>query len=210
MKQIIKLPEPEELFAFKAKANDDWKPTFDNLETKVKNAVKESLMNEQGHICCYCERRVFDRYSHIEHFRPQHDFPERDLDYENLHCSCFPDKENVTPLHCGPAKDDKQGAKISVEDMISPLDPECESAFVYLLDGKIEAAGDSSHAGNTIKKLRLDCDRLIKMRANAIEPFIDDSLELDEFRRFVESYLEEGENGKFQEFHRTIAYLFLG
>ncbi len=210
MKHIIKLAEPEELIAFKAEANDNWKPSYENLDSQVKIAIKKALIKEQGHICCYCERRVDEKYSHIEHYRPQHPYREFDLDYSNLHCSCFPDKVNVQPLHCGPAKDDVEGAKIHIDGIVSPLDSQCEAEFTYLFNGQIEAANGSIRASNTIKKLRLDCPRLNKMREMAIEPFIDDSLDPDEFRQFVQSYLLEGADGRFQEFHCTISHLFLG
>lgn len=56
MKHIVKAEEPEELVNWKALANEDWQPTYDDLRGTEKRAVKNSLMAEQGYICCYCER----------------------------------------------------------------------------------------------------------------------------------------------------------
>lgn len=84
MKSIIKQDEPQEFINWKAMANDDWKPVYDDMGSAIKNVLKQSLMAEQGYICCYCERRLTDDDSHIEHLRPQSEFDEHSLDYANL------------------------------------------------------------------------------------------------------------------------------
>lgn len=54
----------------------------------IKNVVKESLIEEQLGLCCYCGISVDAENVHIEHFMPQIDYPARQLDYHNLHASC--------------------------------------------------------------------------------------------------------------------------
>lgn len=72
MKHIIKQSEPIELEEFKVASNPpNWIPSYDNLTTIAKNATKKALMEEQGCICCYCERGLVENDSHIEHFQPQ-------------------------------------------------------------------------------------------------------------------------------------------
>lgn len=71
MKHIVKGDEPKELKDWKALASAAWQPTYTGLQNPEKQAVKKSLMAEQGYICCYCERRLQDGDSHIEHLRPQ-------------------------------------------------------------------------------------------------------------------------------------------
>lgn len=83
MKHIIKTAEPQEFSDWKAMANNDWEPTYDNLSGIPKKAVKVALMSEQGYICCYCERRLTDGDSHIEHFRPQSVAAVNPLDFNN-------------------------------------------------------------------------------------------------------------------------------
>lgn len=34
--------------------------------------VKQSLLGEQNHLCCYCESDIEDSGSHIEHYEPGH------------------------------------------------------------------------------------------------------------------------------------------
>lgn len=71
MKYIEKQQEPCVFTNWKAQANDDWQPKYEYLSGEIKKAVKDTLMSEQGYICCYCERRLTKSDSHIEHFRPQ-------------------------------------------------------------------------------------------------------------------------------------------
>lgn len=71
MKHIVKQGEPEAFLDWKALANEDWMPTYDDLAGETKKTVKGALMEEQGYICCYCERRLTDGDSHIEHFQIQ-------------------------------------------------------------------------------------------------------------------------------------------
>ena len=50
--------------------------------------LREALINEQGKICCYCMRRIYNNSAHIEHFFPQESFRDMDLTYENMFASC--------------------------------------------------------------------------------------------------------------------------
>ena len=84
MKHIVKQGEPEAFLDWKALANEDWMPTYDDLAGETKKTVKGALMEEQGYICCYCERRLTDGDSHIEHFQPQSDPAVDPLDFSNM------------------------------------------------------------------------------------------------------------------------------
>ena len=88
MKHIIKCSEPQAFADWKDQANEDWQPDYDDLSGAPKEAVKEALMKEQGYLCCYCERRLTDDDSHIEHLRPQSDPAVDPLDFANMLCSC--------------------------------------------------------------------------------------------------------------------------
>ena len=68
MKNIVKDQNTPDFDKWKASANDDWQPIYEDLSGTTKEEVKFSLMQEQGYICCYCERRLTDDDSHIEHF----------------------------------------------------------------------------------------------------------------------------------------------
>lgn len=201
MKYILKKSEPESF--------TDWKSAkgreYNDLINPIKGDVKKSLLVEQGYICCYCESKISKENSHIEHLKAKDKdkFPELQLDYNNILCSCQKQLSKSEPRHCGNSK---------VNDIISitPLDINCESKFKYNGNGTIEPTDKASE--ETISILKLDIDKLNALRNKAIEPFIIDpitfeAISLEESKLFAEDYLKQ-KNGKFGEFYTTIKYLF--
>ena len=205
MKYIRKNSEPKALLDLKAFENEDWKPSWSDLYGEEKNAVKASLMSEQGHICCYCERRLTESDSHIEHFRPQSDPLVDPLDYANMLCSCQKNLNKGEPRHCGNLKDDWFDA----DQLISPIEPNCENRFRYMYDGCIRPFRKTDAAAEkTISKLGLGIPKLNRLRAKAIDPFLDEALTEEELNLFVIGYLEPDLEGRFSEFWTTIRQLF--
>ncbi len=205
MKHIEKGLEPEGFTEWKALENDGWQPSYGNLSGEPKNAVKESLMKEQGYLCCYCERRLTDNDSHIEHFRPQSDPAVDPLDYTNMLCSCQNQLKKGEPRHCGNLKDEWFDNAL----LISPLDAGCESRFFFTADGNIYVNSmTDSAAKETIERLGLNIPKLKALRASSIEPFLEETLGEEEIRDFVRGYLSKDGNGMYGEFWTTIQYLF--
>jgi uncharacterized protein (TIGR02646 family) len=205
MKYVQKGAEPLEFSGWKALANDDWQPTYGNLSGDTKKAVKDVMMKEQGYLCCYCERRIDDDDSHIEHFRPQSNSDIDALDFSNLLCSCQNQLKKGVPRHCGNLKEDWFDASL----LVSPLVPDCESRFAFTGDGAIKPSLSIDTAAiETIKRLGLAIPKLNALRAYAIEPFLEETLSEDDIRRFVTGYLEKDGNGLYGEFWTTIRYLF--
>ena len=60
----------------------------DNEGIERRRMLREALIKEQGKICCYCMRRIYNNSAHIEHFFPQESFRDMDLTYENMFASC--------------------------------------------------------------------------------------------------------------------------
>jgi len=173
MKHIVKDQDTPGFDEWNARANDDWQPTYEDLSGTIKEEVKNSLMKEQGYICCYCERRLTDDDSHIEHFNPRSNNAANPLDYTNMLCSCQNRLEQGEPRHCGHLKGDWFDNQL----LVSPLDPDCEGRFAYTADGKIQPATKSSDAARmTIVKLGLNINKLCALRNKAIEPFLDENL----------------------------------
>ena len=163
-------------------------------------------MKEQGYICCYCERRLTEDDSHIEHFKPQSNPAVDGLDYTNMLCSCQNQLEPGEPRHCGILK----GKWFDNNLLISPLDNGCEGRFIYTGDGEIRPATESDVAATkTIEKLGLSIPKLNDMRKNAIKPFLDENLDELEFSRFVNGYLIKNSDEMFGEFWTTINYIFV-
>nr|VFK55459.1 MAG: TIGR02646 family protein [Candidatus Kentron sp. TUN]VFK61469.1 MAG: TIGR02646 family protein [Candidatus Kentron sp. TUN]VFK65952.1 MAG: TIGR02646 family protein [Candidatus Kentron sp. TUN] len=204
MKHIVKQDEPEAFIRWKAPAGPDWQPSYGVLGGKPKQAVKKALMVEQGYICCYCERRLTDDDAHIEHFRPQSDPAIDPLDFGNLLCSCQNRLKKGEPRHCGHRKGDWFDDTL----LISPLDPGCERRFKFTYDGEIKSAADPDAAAfKTIEKLGLNIPKLKSQRVEALEPFLEENLSLEEVRTFVSGYLEKDSSGRFGEFWSMIQCL---
>lgn len=207
MKHILKQTEPQAFTDWKALANQDWQPTYDDLRGREKKAVTAALIREQGGICCYCERRLSDGDCHIEHFRPQSDLAVDPLDFSNMLCSCQDRLKKREPRHCGNLKGDWFDANL----LVSPLDPGCEARFAFTHNGAIHVSKDDDQgAKQTITRLGLNLPRLRAMRAGAIDPFLDESLSAEEFTDFVSAYLRQDASGQFCEFWTAIRYLFGG
>lgn len=205
MKHVQKGNEPLAFSDWKAMANEDWLPTYDDLSGDTKKAVKKALMQEQGYLCCYCERRIVDDDSHIEHFRPQSHEDVDPLDFSNLLCSCQNQLQKGVPRHCGNLKGDWFDPVL----LVSPFNPDCESRFAFTGAGEIKPVDNTDNgAEETIQRLGLDLPKLNAMRASVIEPFLDETLSSVDLQQFVTGYLQRDTLGRFGEFGTAIRYLF--
>lgn len=200
MKRIIKDMEPPDFSEWKAGDRMRHRPNWNRVPSRVRESIHESLMHEQGFICCYCESSISRDDSHIEHFRPRK-HRERQLDYGNLHCSCQREGVRGEPRHCGHLK----GSWFDEDLLISPLEGDCERRFIYTGNGEIfpRTEGDDG-AVTTIRKLGLNLPKLRELRAAAVDAFQDLSVE------DIGRMLERRADGGFVAFHTTIAQVLAG
>lgn len=209
MKRIYKNDEPQEILQWKSKfKNKNGRvPRYSDLN-EVENLphkifLKNSLISEQGHICCYCCKPIDTKNSHIEHIRPK----ERDeyraisLEYENLLASCqgYHDREE----NCGHSKDNA----FNEELFVSPLEENCESLFEFSDRGKIKATDGNERAAYTIEILNLDTEQLNAARTEAmwVSGAMDELTE-DECRRLLDKFQSVDERGRYAGFSDAIVY----
>lgn len=88
MIKIVKNNQPNTLVAHKKSGGN-----YDNISTETKKELRESLISEQGYVCCYCLKRIPENkadlhHTKIEHFKCQHNYSQLDLEYYNLHLAC--------------------------------------------------------------------------------------------------------------------------
>lgn len=179
MKHIIKGESPEGFESWKAADQptswDEFKGTLPS-ENKREEGVayyskvelREVLLEEQGHTCCYCEMQIFNSpNSKIEHIEPREGDTqtERIFDYSNLVLSCNGGERDPKPktLHCDTKKDNNY-------IKISPLDPRCETEITFTIEGKI--SGLTTNAQDSISVLNLHIPKLNNLREAAIAGFI--------------------------------------
>ncbi|MGE1092657.1 retron system putative HNH endonuclease [Pseudomonas sp. 29] len=171
MKRVLKGTEPASFTDWKNTANDDWAPTYPTLQNPQKRDLHAVLLQEQGFLCCYCGREIEAATSHIEHFRPQEDFEDLALDYQNLFASCLRETKPGNPLHCGHRK----GNWFEETLHISPLSDQCELRFRYLQNGEIQPADSADlPAAKMIEILALDIAYLTNRRRDTIRRLFDD------------------------------------
>ena len=170
MKYIQKGEAPRSLEEYKATEGASFKD-LDKNHTSIKREIKNSLIAEQGGICCYCGTRIDRTNSVIEHFKPQDEnlFPELQLEYSNLLASCSGgqiDRQTNRrfPLCCDANKKNRV-----IE--VSPTDPDCESCFEYDEDGNIY--GTTPEAHYAIQILNLNNEVQKNRRRAAIELYIN-------------------------------------
>jgi uncharacterized protein (TIGR02646 family) len=222
MKYINKSSQPKELRQW-----FDEVPVDDNgerincdygngLPSVVKQLVKKNLLKEQGWLCCYTGIRINDKKSHIEHLKPQSICKEEgnyeDVNYNNL-LAAYPKGE--CPF----------GARYKkhwyhTDLFITPLNRQCETKFLFDMEGRISAADieekavedtnnknkkqEKSPAETTIENLKLDHPLLTEMRLEAInEVFFPDNKKLSEakLRTIVENgYSQPDKEGRYPHF----------
>lgn len=225
MRYIQKRPEPASFTEWKAKANEDWQPAWNNFQMPQKNEVHQSLLDEQGHICCYCGKGINREIegvgvdpkgikrtiSHIEHLKPRTSFPSEALVYENLLASCMGEREDNPPYpyeNCGNFNGDWYDENL----MVSPLDPNCASYFQYTGAGEIlptDALERKDAAETTIKQLGLHITKLNAMRRGAIDGVLTDIEQLsdEEIQLLADGYDKPDSDGQLTPFCAAIIYV---
>jgi uncharacterized protein (TIGR02646 family) len=87
MVNIIKTIQPPSLL----QAKKNGVTLYDDLGKREKVDLRNKLLNDQGYICCYCQKRLPHKFivkSKIEHFRSQENNPQLQLEYRNLFIAC--------------------------------------------------------------------------------------------------------------------------
>ncbi len=225
MKHIVKKTEPLTFIAWKefnheaieqkiqADANMDvvWnmlpsKPP--RQETEVgngplfsKDELRRNLLEEQGHICCYCTRSISDSHTtKLDHFQPKEKskYPRIVFTYENLLACCDGgerDTNKPRELYCD-AKKGKSDPTRPIQ-IVSPFESDCEAFFEFDELGKIHAKNGDERASKTIVFLGLDARALNLLRETAIAEYlvilsdeVDISIEIAALRQKVNSKFE--------------------
>lgn len=139
MKQIVKNAEPNSLVQHRASQFAN----FDNIPLATKEELRQNLLSEQGHICCYCMKRIPEHsfpYMKVEHFKCQDNFGAMQLTYSNLLGACI-GNEGQTKIK--QTCDTKKGNNDLTINPISIL-PTCETLFKYNADGEISSISDNA------------------------------------------------------------------
>ncbi|MCP4107687.1 MAG: TIGR02646 family protein [Desulfobacteraceae bacterium] len=92
MKYIKKNEEPKKFADWKKQENPT---TWKYLRYSVKSTVRDSLIDEQGHICCYCGTKIQKDNTRIEHLKPREFYKQDIFNYSNLLASCYGSSKDI-------------------------------------------------------------------------------------------------------------------
>lgn len=226
MRKIQKKAAPGHFIKWKNdfRKNHGREPVYDDLiGTAEYVAVKKELLEEQGYICCYCEKEIGVRANNdcdIEHFMPRNPdkrmltFDEcrkcRDaqMDYDNLFVSCK-GEEQYSLDHCNHKKDNW----FDFQHCISPASEEVQGIFGFRVSGKMVALNGNPSAEEMIKHLNLNTYILQEQRKNAYDAVLEAEFDDDELigddiylLETIAEYKEKDENGRHVPFCSMITY----
>ncbi|WP_221393744.1 retron system putative HNH endonuclease [Dyadobacter sp. NIV53] len=143
MKYISKTSEPNSLLRHRAKPYS----SFDNISLDDKEELRQSLLSEQGCICCYCTKRIPEKIEKdgrvsydmkVEHYKSQEHFTALQLSYTNLHGACTGNEGKPKKLQ---TCDTKKGS-LEITIKLLSNQPNCETLLKYNSDGEIRSAID--------------------------------------------------------------------
>ncbi len=162
MKHITKEREPQSLTRHRLRAH----ASYDNYVEK--DDLRDTLLSEQGEICCYCMRRIAVRNMKIEHWASQFRHPSLQLDYPNLLAACEGGMgEPKHRQHCDTHKGDD-------DIRIHPADRQhnCETYIRYQADGEIYSNDDRINNDLSLV-LNLNLQQLCYNRKAVLDGMLD-------------------------------------
>ncbi|MGZ8215986.1 retron system putative HNH endonuclease [Methylomagnum sp.] len=156
MRAISKRQEPKALEEYRCKPD----AVYDGpLFTAVKQAIREQLLREQGYLCAYCMRRISDQQMKVEHWHCQDNYPDEQLDYQNMLGACLGHEgEPYTQQTCDTRKGNKE-LKYNPANVSHRI----ENHIQHLGNGKVQS-DDSEFDRQLNEVLNLNQSRLVKNR----------------------------------------------
>lgn len=145
----------------------------------AKRDLQDILLQEQGHLCAYCNRRIHkgapedDEQMRMDHLYPKHHHPDKLFDYQNIVGSCYGSEKDPPPkdLHCEGLKRYGDDAGRQLPEELFPTDPRCEHYKVTdqgQLIWQDEAVQSEMEAW-----LNLNCPKLVNNRMGVLLSYID-------------------------------------
>lgn len=136
----------------------------DFSQKKGKRTVQEQLLKEQENCCAYCTRSITGENMKLEHWWPQNEPPDRNLDYTNMLACCDGTTYGGTFRHCDTSK---AGEPITFD----PQRPEHVATVRYgKASGEISSSNATLHEDLTRPdRLNLNCSPIKGERSKRIK-----------------------------------------
>ncbi|MEX6215852.1 retron system putative HNH endonuclease [Providencia hangzhouensis] len=161
MYRITKHIQPNSLTSYK----NDPQARYDNLPTRVREDLKDSLLREQGYVCAYCMSRIDSQKMRIEHWACQDNNQHLELDYNNLlACCCGNEGQRKDTYTCDKKKENK-ALTYSPANTEHAID--CRITYIHG-SGKV-TSNDCNFDKELNEVLNLNETRLVKNRQHALK-----------------------------------------
>jgi uncharacterized protein (TIGR02646 family) len=184
MRFIEKKQPPESLI--KAQKENS---LYDDLFLETKNEIRESLLEEQGYICCYCMKEIDEHTMKIEHYQSQPDSSHLQLDFKNMlgACTGVIKEKGKTKLteHCDSAKGSEK---------LELLDPTESKKLHFIKELKYTKTGkvfsNNPKVQNEIDKiLNLNVEYLKRRRASIMAETVNEIIINEKKGKISKSFL---------------------
>ncbi len=203
MIQINKEYEPSSLTNHRCQSYS----TFDNLPLEAKDELRQSLLKEQGYLCCYCMMRISVENMRVEHWHCQSSYHDEQLDYSNLMASCNGNEGHKKhDQHC----DARKGNHDLSHNPSNP-DHDFVSLINYLGDGTIQSSNQEfDRELNEI--LNLNFARLKRNRKSVMEGVHEilrrkaGVVTTSHLKRLIRVWQEKDRDGKLKEYCGVAIY----
>lgn len=205
MKYIEKKTEPAELIDYKKTPG----VCYEDMASRpaVRTPVKQSLLEEQGFICCYCGQRIAnDSNTNIEHLKSRKNYPHLDLSYENMLASCDGGSGKRSERDSSGKRINKKypefcdAHKKEFDIPVHPLQLDCAHHFVFDSDGQIIYDEEDQSAEETVRRLNLDNAVLNNMRREAIAKYTHETHTEEEWVDIASKVMLPDEAGQLKPF----------
>ncbi|MCX7048191.1 MAG: TIGR02646 family protein [Candidatus Sumerlaeota bacterium] len=211
---IVKKQEPHELEQYRCQPGAEFDgPNF----TPVKDAIRTQLLDEQGHLCCYCMSRIKWEKTEIAHWHSQAIHPNEQLNYHNLLASCSGNRgKPFHQQHCNARQGDD-------DILFNPASSShrIEARLIYFRDGIVGSPDTAFNdqiggpdAGGSVQRgiLNLNYSDLRRKRKavhEAIEAVLDKrpgTRTKAEIQREIQRWKNRNANGKLSEYCGAAVY----
>jgi uncharacterized protein (TIGR02646 family) len=203
MRRIVKHTEPQSLAQHRCTPHAD----YENLKTEKKDELRQSLVNEQRGLCCYCMQRIRPTKTEmkIEHWQSYERYPDLRLDYSNLLGACLGNQGQPEENQHRDTRKGKDPLKFNPADASHRVDQQIS----FSADGTIKAR-DPEFDRQLNDVLNLNLKFLINNRKAALDAF-KATLPVGELKRprieaMIAQWTGQSHVGSLEPFAEVVVY----
>lgn len=197
---------------------------FEDLIEGKKSEIRQNLVQDQGHLCCYCMMRIQGTPddTNVEHNKPASKYPDLIFEYSNLLAACkrTAGKEPEKKRSFDPVDQKKKEkhqtcdtAKKDIEISKNPAIHNVEALIQYDIHGRISSSDPVFHR-DLVDVLNLNKVELVNARKAVVialgksidSRFPGKSANENQLKNMLKPYTEPNSNGQLPAFSGVAVY----